>query len=176
MAFIRVKRIKGKKYAYVVENSWRDKKVKQKVKKYIGRVHELSRQEFNHEEDELEDFLSFFGMELEKYLKKKDAKDLVLDAVKWELKNHGFEQKNDEWIKDKIIFREKPIEVSNNRGANISLAFNDGLLNTFLLRKLLRFNYKGDEEEIGYKMAKDFVELGIKVPKPIFIGIYEKMF
>ena len=36
MAFIRTKKIKGKRYAYIVENKWKKKKVKQRVLKHIG--------------------------------------------------------------------------------------------------------------------------------------------
>jgi hypothetical protein len=36
--FIRAKSVKGKKYAYLVENIWKKGKVKQVVKKYIGKI------------------------------------------------------------------------------------------------------------------------------------------
>jgi len=174
MAFIRLKKIKGNKYAYIVENTWKKGRVKQHVKKYIGRVHKFSRQRFGSEEEELEDFLKFVDNSLEEYLAKNDAKTIMLDTVRWELKNHGFVVIDDEWRKDNLIFSEKKTAVLGNK-TDAAFAFNEGMLNTFMLKKLLRFEYKGNEEEIGYKMAKDFVELGIKVPKQIFIGLYEKI-
>ena len=36
--FVRVKKIKGKRYAYLVENSWVSGRSRQKVKEYLGRV------------------------------------------------------------------------------------------------------------------------------------------
>ena len=36
--FVRAKTVKGKKYGYLVENTWKRGKVKQVVKKYLGRV------------------------------------------------------------------------------------------------------------------------------------------
>ena len=39
--FIRRKQIKGKPYAYLVENRWVDKSPKQTVKQYLGRVYDV---------------------------------------------------------------------------------------------------------------------------------------
>jgi len=41
MTFIRTKRIKGHKYAYLVRNYWTKKGSRQKSKKYLGRVVEF---------------------------------------------------------------------------------------------------------------------------------------
>ncbi len=50
MSFIRTKKIDGKEYAYLVENKWYKRKVKgrgkgprQKVTKYLGRVHSFDK-------------------------------------------------------------------------------------------------------------------------------------
>lgn len=37
--FIREKSVKGNKYAYLVSNKWVKGKVKQKVRRYLGRIH-----------------------------------------------------------------------------------------------------------------------------------------
>ena len=36
--FVRAKTIKNKKYGYLVENIWKNGKVKQKTKKYLGKI------------------------------------------------------------------------------------------------------------------------------------------
>lgn len=182
MAFIRIKKIKGIEYAYIVENTWQENKVRQKVKKYLGKVHKFERKKFNDEQEELADFVAFVHDELEHYLAVAEPKKILLDIVKWELSNHGFkaEEKNNElWIdnKDKRCrFDEKKIAVVNNNKSAVALGFNDGLLNTFKLRRLFKLNYTGEEHEVGYKLAKDCVELGLKVPKEVFIGLFEKMY
>ena len=179
MAFIRIKKIKGIEYAYIVENSWQENKVKQKVKKYLGKVYKFERKKFEDEEYELAGFIGFVGDELEHYLAVAEPKKILLDIVRWELSNHGFKQdvKNIHlWKNDVCRFDEKNIAVTNEGKAEVALAFNDGLLNTFKLRKLLRLNYTGEEQEVGYKIAKDLVELGLKVPKEVFIGLFQKMY
>jgi hypothetical protein len=40
--FFRIKKIKGKEYAYLVENEWKKNSSRQKVKQYIGRVYRLA--------------------------------------------------------------------------------------------------------------------------------------
>ena len=54
MAFLRIKKVKGNEYAYLVENKWKSGS-RQKVKGYIGRVHR-----FDKKEDK--DFLGFKGI------------------------------------------------------------------------------------------------------------------
>src|SRR3989338_4060929 len=179
MAFIRIKKIKGIEYAYIVENSWQENKVKQKVKKYLGKVYKFERKKFEDEEYELAGFIGFVGDELEHYLAVAKPKKILLDIVKWELSNHGFKQevKNIQlWKNNVCIFNEKLIAVINDNKADVAFGFNDGLLNTFKLRKLLRLNYAGEEQEVGYKLAKDLVELGLKVPKEVFVGLFQKMY
>ncbi len=41
--FIRKKKIKGKEYAYLVENKYINGRVKQKVKRYLGKVFRFDR-------------------------------------------------------------------------------------------------------------------------------------
>ena len=43
MAFVRVKRINGGTYAYLVENSWTRKGTRQKVSRYLGKVHAVEK-------------------------------------------------------------------------------------------------------------------------------------
>ena len=92
MAFIRIKKIKGIEYAYIVENSWQENKVKQKVKKYLGKVYKFERKKFKNVDEELGGFIGFVKDELEHYLAVTEPKKILLDIIKWELSNHGFKQ------------------------------------------------------------------------------------
>ena len=80
--FLRKKKVKNKEYLYAVENSWNKGIVKQKVKKYLGRVHKL-------EEVRKVSFSAFIQkkkeLELEEYLNLIDSDSLVYDLIKWEL-------------------------------------------------------------------------------------------
>lgn len=182
MAFIRIKKIKGIEYAYIVENRWQENKVRQKVKKYLGKVYKFERQKFEDEEQELASFVEFVHDELEHYLAVTEPKKILLDIVRWELSNHGFkaDEKNNRLWRDnkdkRYLFDEKKLAVINVNKSDVALGFNDGLLNTFKLRRLLKLNYTGEEQEVGYKLAKDCVELGLKVPKEVFIGLFEKVY
>ena len=39
MAFVRVKKISGSEYAYLVENTWTERGTRQRVGKYLGRIY-----------------------------------------------------------------------------------------------------------------------------------------
>ena len=68
MAFIRTKKIKGYEYAYIVENTWKKRgcKVKQKTKKYLGRV-------YRHDKINTKDFFEFYNIEnIKEYLRSEE--------------------------------------------------------------------------------------------------------
>jgi len=159
MSFIRVKKIAGKEYAYLVENKWykrrhkgKNKGPRQKVTKYLGRVHV-----FDKVNDV--DFYNFKKInDLEKYLKNSRHK-IFKDLVEWELFRHAIN--NEEFT---IDYSNKKI-LKNNK--HISLRMNEGFLNSFTLDRL--FNLKSGD---SYYLAKCFVEAGIEVPKEVFVGVF----
>lgn len=181
MAFIRKKRIKTKKgsvyeYAYVVENKWKkkEKTAKQKYKAYLGRIYVFQR---------LKDigFSEFHLVEdVSEYVKNKGKTEIINDLIKLELHNHGFEEKDGMWVNNKISFdigkREYYIEENGkNNNKKIVLALNEGFLCKENIEKLLNFKVVSSDEETGYKLAKAFVEAGLKVPKEIFVGVFDKI-
>ncbi|MBD3354464.1 hypothetical protein GF361_00585 [Candidatus Woesearchaeota archaeon] len=168
MSFIRTKKIKGKEYAYIVENKWkkRGKRVKQKTKKYLGRV-------YRHSKAEETDFYEFFDIQdIKSYIDEKEKEDIIDDLIRWELDNHGFKEKQGKWIKNNCFLDLDKKKVYNEKENNIALGFNDGFLTTYALRKL--YNFSADSEEEGYDFAKMFIEAGINVPKEVFVGIFKK--
>ena len=169
MSFIRTKKIKGRKYAYIVENKWKKSKVKQKFKKYLGRVYEFSREE--------KEFDNMIAVPMEQYLETRKVNDMILDLVEWELLNHGFEKKDKVYVNGECTVNLKKKQVINARNSSISLAFNEGLVNSYGIKKLLRLRLEGkDEDEDAYKLAKSFVEAGINVPKEIFVEVFSKLY
>mgnify|MGYP006304498589 CR=1 FL=1 len=167
MAFIRTKQIKGKEYAYIVENRWARKKTKQKSKKYLGRVYRHDRvgvMDF-YEHNEVDD--------VEKYLTEKSKEEIIADLVKLELFNYGFVEEKGKFKKKECIVDIKKKKVLNEKGNNVALAFNEGYLTTYALRKI--HNFRAFDKEEGYDFAKLLIEAGIAIPNDIFVGLFKKI-
>ena len=160
MGFIRIKKINGKEYAYLVENKWFKRKSKgkskgsrQKVSKYLGKVHYFDK-------TNNDDFLNFKKINnLEEYLKN-HKNQVIKDLVEWELYRHnignGFT----------IDFNAKKI-TKNNKEA--TLRINEGYLNGHTLSRL--FIPRSND---SYYLAKCFVDAGIEIPKELFAGLFSK--
>lgn len=180
MAYIRKKRIKTKKgvyeYAYVVESKWkkRIKDSRQKVKAYLGRIYVFKRLKDD-------DFSSFYSVgDIKEYVKNKGKSDIINDLIKLELYNHGFTEKAGLLVNNKISFdigkREFYIEEDGNKvNKKMVLALNNGFLCKEHIEKLVNFRASVSEDETGYKLAKAFVEAGLKVPKDVFVEVFEKV-
>ncbi|MBI2659240.1 hypothetical protein HYX05_04050 [Candidatus Woesearchaeota archaeon] len=162
MAFFRIKKIKGKEYAYVVENEWKRKGSRQKVKGYLGRAYRLDLK--NNV-----DFLEFLKTEnFQNYVESSEKNKIISDLIEWELYRFGA---------DKNIFsinlNNKKIQKSNK---DVVFLINDGFMCSFTLKNLLEFGIENDEQADGYRFARAFVEAGIKVPQEIFIGLFGKLY
>lgn len=175
--FIRIKNIKknGKvySYAYIVENKWR-KRVKvgarQKVRGYLGKVYRLEKKA-DH------DFLDYYKIQdIKSYIKNNNKNKIITDLIKLALINHGFKEKEKVLTNKDITFDliNKQF-IDKEATKKIVLAINDGFFCKETLHKLLKGRFLGTEKEAGYKLAKAFVEAGIKVPKEVFVGIFEKI-
>ena len=160
--FFRIKKIKGREYAYVVENEWGRKGSRQRVKGYLGRVYRLS----------LSDdvgFLSFIKINaIEDYISNNEKNKIINDLIEWEL--FRFDIDKEEFL---IDLNNKKIQKNKK---NVVLFVNDGFMCNLTLKNLLDFKTEGDEQTDGYRLAKAFVEAGIKVPQEVFVGICQKLF
>ena len=172
MSFNRTKKIKGAEYAYIVENKWkkrRKNKVKQKTKKYLGRVYRFDRAN-------LMDFFEFYKIEdIQKYFNEKTKQEILLDLIKLELYNHGFEEKDGKLGKQGCYFDLNEKRVRSERSKKIAIAMNEGFLTNYAFKNILKFE-AFDEEEDGYLLAKLFVEAGINIPKDVFVGFFKKVY
>ena len=160
MSFIRIKRINGREYAYLVENKWykrgfkgKGKGPRQSVSKYLGRVYAFSKA----------NDIGFYAFkevsDINGYLKKTARERVIKDLVEWELSRHNIDK-----VEFMVDFSDKRI-VKKNR--DISLKINEGFLNSFTLSRL--FNMRSND---GYYLAKCFVEAGIEIPKEVFVGLF----
>ena len=158
MVFFRIKKIKGKEYAYIVANEWGKKGSRQKVKGYLGRVYRFDLK--NNVE-----FFQFVKAEsIEQYINKNNENKIMNDLIEWELFRFGVNKNEFE-----LDFSNKKIKK------NTVIAINDGFLCNLTLKNLLEFKPE-DEQNDGYRLARAFVEAGIKVPQEIFVGICQKLF
>ena len=172
MVFLRIKKIKDKNYAYLVENSWIGNSSRQKVKRYIGRVYKFDLK--NNVE-----FESFFNINsIEEYIKNNENKKIIKDLIKWEFFKNDIDDK-----KFNIDFEK--IEIKNNE-KNACIKINEGYLCSHTLANILNLKRLHEDEtkseiddetddETGFRLAKSFVDAGIKIPQEVFIGIFEKI-
>ena len=162
MTFFRVKKIKGKEYAYLVENEWKKKGSLQKVRGYLGRAYRLT-------QTNKTDFSKFINNnEIEKYVQDNEANKIIKDLIEWEFFN--FNVNRDEFS---IDFGNKTLQKHKK---NAVLVMNEGFMCSLTLSNLLEFKPEADGDSDGYSFARTFVEAGIKVPQEVFIGLFAKLY
>ena len=157
MAFVRVKKINGGQYAYLVENSWTRKGARQKVSRYIGKV--LVAEKSKNES--LEAFLKL--SDLGKYVRDSDFAAIARDLIKLELHNHG--------VKDvSVNFQEA--SVLNSSRKEIAVSMNQGFLCSHTLKSLLE--YRSEEDYSGYRLADLITAAGVVPEQDVFIELHGK--
>jgi len=165
--FIRVKKIKGHSYAYLVENSWNNKKARQKVKQYLGRIYEP-------EKVNTVSFEEFYKLP-------KDYKKTVSALMEWVLLQHGFVK--DQLVQKKWIYQHGKIvgdpdtfKITSGKN-NVTLKINEGYMNEYTLKEIMNIDIKKQEQhEAGTMLAKAFISAGIPIPHEAFIEIFQKVY
>lgn len=155
MAFIRIKKIKGKEYAYLVQNEWTINGSRQRVKAYLGRVIKPYRQK-----------------ETTQDISNKEYKQAVLALIKQELQNHGFNESL-ELEKAKVNLEEKKTTNENRKAV---IALNEGFICEHTIKEALEIQPTGYEEDAGTQLAKTLLELGLRLPKDTFVQLFEKIY
>ena len=174
MAFVRIKKIKGKEYCYLVQNRWRKGKirkhkgVKQKVTEYLGKVYRPDK------ENEL-GFWETTESEPESYLKLATKEKMIHDLIRFELLKHGFVKNSEIWEKEEVKVNIEKKKIFNKSGAGCVIAINEGYLYSSRIRRLYNYEANGELEEAAPELARLFIESGIDIPKELFIAYYEKV-
>ena len=160
--FIRAKSVKGKKYAYLVENTWKKGKVKQVVKKYVGKIISLP------------ESTNYFEPEIDFSLPLKSVLQRILAA---EFLSRGFTQGRGE------VYKFEDISLNLTKGSikqdekSVVLFLNGRYLYPKLLRELLDFFAPEAEDEVkGKKLAQAFSDAGISISQEIFVELYKKIY
>jgi hypothetical protein len=155
--FIRLKKIKGKDYAYLVESKRVRGKIKQKVKKYIGKV--IVAKKKNRIK-----FFEFLKVDIDSY--NKNFKKTVEELIMWELYKHDLQD-------IKVDISKYTIKQGNS---NIVIKLNEGYLYSKTIKDLIKFQVVGyDEYIIGREFAECFVKAGIDIPKSLFVKLFDEM-
>ncbi len=165
MAFIRVKKVKQWEYAYLVENKWKSKRTKQKVKQYLGRVHQLE---------------NIAGCAFCHNIEKMKFKDAVKELAKFELAKSGFKANGNVLEKedftadfDKGEFRS--CSAKQKKAKDIVFESNEGFICSHTYKCLVNFKPREDEEETALYLAEAILGAGISIPHEVFIKLYEKV-
>ena len=157
--FIRIKKIQNKKYAYLVANEWTTSGSRQKVKAYLGKIHIPEKKASRN--------LALDSM--------KEFNHLILDAIKWELENHGFQHNNGILTKEGIFVNLYDNKVTH-KNKNSVLAMNEGFLCNHTLTELTNFKPSTQQEETSKRLATLAVEAGLNLPSEAFVQLFEKVF
>lgn len=158
MSFVRIKKIKGINYAYLVKNKWTKNGTRQKSVKYLGKIIELKK---------------INKKELKKYAHL-TPKQVIHELILMELENHGFKERDNLFKLKKITFDPETHNFSS-RNKNIVLKINNEFMCQHTINSLLNFNFNGDEEQTGLALAKAIVSSGLTIPKDIFIHLFEQV-
>ncbi len=169
MSFVRVKKIKGNEYAYLVENSWSGQKnSRQKVKEYLGRI-------FSFPKGTESDFNVYQKISsLEEYVHKTQSKKILRDLIEWEFHRHRIDT-------TVFLFNDSTGEIVKG-GKKVCIRLNQGVLCGPTYLRLLNFtplieadDTSEDPEKRGLKLARAFVDCGIEIPSYLFVSYFQKV-
>ena len=159
MTFFRIKKIKGNEYVYAVENEWKKKSSRQKVKGYIGRAHRYTMQ------NDIGFMDHFKIQDASSYVESNDKNKIIRDLIEWEFFRFGIDRN--------FLVEDETVKIQKNK-KDAALLINDGYMCTLTLKNLLEFKSENEETD-GYRLARAFVEAGIRVPQEIFVGLFGKI-
>ena len=159
MAYIRTKKIGKNKYAYLVEIVSTDKGPRQKVKQYLGRIHELKK---NNEISEIREGNS--------------KESILLNLIIPELKSRGFKDKKNNLVYQKLIFDQKNISLTKSKTKKEAIIkLNEGYLSTFTLQRIVNFQKTKNLNKDAHTLAKYFLEAGLQINQELFVKFYQKL-
>lgn len=154
--FVRVKKIKGRPYAYLVKNEWTPWGSRQRVAKYLGKTVILERAGETHAE------------------LPQGMKAAILEAAAQELTNHGFTREDMVLKRDAITvdLAEKTIREKNKK---IVLGMNEGYLCDHTLLEVLSFTPDKRPDTSAKKLASLVLETGLKLSNEQFLHLFEQI-
>lgn len=173
--FIRIKKIKGLEYAYLVKSVWEEKTARQKVVQYLGKVYILNKTNTTSFEA--------FCQEEKKNINNREIKIIIQALMEWTLWQHGFTKDpllQKKWLLEngKIVGDPEKLKISSGK-REITIKVNDGYMNALTLKELLNIELSKKTEEqrqAATVLANAFVSAGIQVPQDIFIEVFQRVY
>jgi hypothetical protein len=155
MSYIRTKKISDKHYAYLVENVSTSKGPRQKVKQYLGKVHNLEKKKDVYITDE----------------------NVLNNMILTELTSRGFNKnKEGKYNQGNIVFCPETLTITKKTKSKTVkeaiIAVNEGYLCSFTLQRIINFEKSKDFHQDAYQLAKYFLEAGLQVSKEDFVKFY----
>ena len=147
---------------------------RQKVKGYLGKVHEFSRVGER-------EFISHFSVsDVKEHFDEYGISGVVRDLVRLELLNHGFEETGDFYANGglAVYLSNKEFFIKNlkeEKDRKLVIAMNEGFLCKETFNKVMNFKAQGDEKEVGLQLGNALLELGLKVPQEVFVEMFERV-
>lgn len=152
--FVRLKTIKGRKYAYLVENEWTPWGSRQKVNKYLGKAHKPDKIKNNILE--LPD----------------DKEKAIIEGIKQELLNHGFKENQRKYVYGTISVDLKNKTVKDGK-KNAVIGMNEGFLCKETIQQLIEFEAEEQADKNAKKLATMALEAGMKLSQEQFVKMFE---
>lgn len=158
--FVRIKKIKGSEYGYLVENSWTAKGSRQKVKAYLGKIIKPST-----------------GAEIPSPdLKELSYGDAIKAVAKWTLLSHGFQKGTESMLMQGTVLADLNEGKFLNKTNPAVISMNEGFLCQHTFQQMKEFIPSSNNDEIvGKELANILLEAGLSVPQEVFVQLYEKV-
>ncbi len=154
--FVRVKKINGRPYAYLVENEWTPWGSRQRVSKYLGKTQTLTR--YSEGLNELP----------------QGIRAAIIEAAAQELSNHGFTREGNVFKQESIV-----VDLNENtireKSKKVVLGMNEGYLCDHTLQQILTFAPEERPDESAKKLANLALEAGLKLSNEQFVHIFEQV-
>lgn len=173
--FIRIKNIKGNKYAYRVRNKWTRSGTRQKTIGYLGKVYTIKPEKCL----ENTDFYEYVRQVSDVYYKKASVKQMVLDVIRYELYKHGFKMVQGRMKKEEnsacleVDFGALAVTAGKKPAV---LNINNDFLCDYTLRRLVKFRSNSDQGECGKEFAQAFISAGIAITPGLFVQVFTKVY
>jgi len=160
MGFVRIKKIKGTEYGYLVENTWTSRGSRQKVKAYLGRIIKPAKAA----ELPVPDLTSL------------SFSDAIKAVAKWTLLSHGFQEGSSSMLMQGTVLADLAELKCINKTNPAVIAMHEGFLCQHTLQDAVGFIPSGNTEEtIGKELANTLLEAGLSVPHEVFVQLFEKV-
>jgi hypothetical protein len=160
MGFVRIKKIKGSEYGYLVENTWTSAGSRQKVKAYLGKVIKPAKA----------------GELPVPVLTQLSYPDAVKAVAKWTLQQHGFQEGTQSMLMQGTVLADLGEGRVLNKTNPAVIAMNEGFLCQHTLQQATEFIPSSNiEEKIGAELAGVLLEAGLAVPHDVFVQLFEKV-